>query len=231
MKYRSLVSVVLVGLFTQFSLAASLKSEKAKLSYALGQQIGKQMKGQGIELDPKVFAESVSDVLKGKKSQLSEKDFMATMMDLQKKMQEKMAAKAKEDEKASAANKKKGEEFLKANRKKKGVKQTKSGLQYKVLKEGKGKNPKATSQVKVHYKGTLIDGTEFDSSYKRNAPATFGLNQVIRGWTEGLQLMKPGAKYQLYIPSDLAYGPRGRPSIPGSSTLIFDVELLEIVKE
>jgi len=123
---------------------------------------------------------------------------------------------------------KKGEEYLKKNKEKAGVKTTASGLQYRVLKEGAGISPVATSKVKVHYKGTLIDGTEFDSSYKRNQPAEFQLNQVIPGWTEGLQLMKVGSKYELTIPSSLAYGDRDNQSIPGNSVLIFEVELLEV---
>ena len=126
-------------------------------------------------------------------------------------------------------NIRKGLAFLGANKKKVGVKETASGLQYKVITEGEGAKPKATDKVKVHYSGTLIDGKEFDSSYKRNQPAEFGLNQVIKGWTEGLQLMNVGSKYELYIPSGLAYGPNGPPSIGPSQTLIFTVELLEII--
>ena len=122
----------------------------------------------------------------------------------------------------------KGEAFLKENAKKEGVKTTASGLQYKVLKEGEGKSPKATDEVVVHYKGTFIDGKEFDSSYKRNQPAEFPLNGVIAGWTEGVQLMKEGAKYQFVIPFKLAYGERGRPSIPPNSTLLFDIELIKV---
>ncbi len=125
-------------------------------------------------------------------------------------------------------NSKIGEEYLQKNKGKEGIKVTKSGLQYKVLKEGAGIIPKATDVVKVHYRGTLIDGTEFDSSYKRNQPAEFQLNQVIPGWTEGLQLMKVGSKYQLTIPSNLAYGERGNQGIPGNSVLIFEVELLDV---
>ena len=125
----------------------------------------------------------------------------------------------------------KGEEFLKENAKKEGVKTTASGLQYKVIKEGEGKSPKATDTVSVHYRGTLLDGTEFDSSYKRNEPTQFPLNRVIKGWTEGVQLMKEGAKYQFFIPSQLAYGERGTPGGPigPNETLIFDIELLKVL--
>ena len=141
-------------------------------------------------------------------------------------MQKKMA----EDEKKEAEeNVKKGDEFLASNAKKDGIKVLESGLQYKVVSEGKGSQPKAEDRVKVHYKGTLIDGTEFDSSHKRGEPAEFPLNAVIPGWTEGLQLMKEGAKYMFYIPSKLAYGPRATGTIPANSVLVFEVELLEIL--
>jgi FKBP-type peptidyl-prolyl cis-trans isomerase len=126
-------------------------------------------------------------------------------------------------------SKKEGEDFLAANKSKEGVKTTASGLQYKVLKEGKGPKPKSTDTVKVHYRGTLLDGTEFDSSYKRGEPVEFPLDQVIKGWTEGLQLMPAGSKYQFWIPANLAYGEPGNRGIPPNSTLIFEVELLEIV--
>lgn len=125
--------------------------------------------------------------------------------------------------------KKQGEDFLKANKSKDEVKTTASGLQYKVLRKGEGQKPKAKDKVKVHYRGTFINGEEFDSSYKRNDPASFPLNRVIKGWQEGLQLMKEGAKYQFYIPSELAYGSKGRPKIPGHSVLIFEVELLKVI--
>ena len=149
---------------------------------------------------------------------------MAFAMKMQKEQMQKMEALAKE-------NKKQGEVFLAENKKKKNVTTTKSGLQYIVLRKGKGKKPKATEQVKVHYKGTLIDGTEFDSSYKRREPVTFPVNRVIPGWSEALQLMNVGSKYQLFIPSNLAYGERGGgPQIGPNATLIFEVELLSIEK-
>jgi FKBP-type peptidyl-prolyl cis-trans isomerase len=144
-----------------------------------------------------------------------------------KKVQEPQAAKAETEGKA---NLEKGQKFLADNKSKPNVKTTASGLQYEVITEGKGPSPKATDVVKVHYKGTLLDGTQFDSSYDRGQPAEFPLNQVIRGWTEGLQLMKVGGKNKLVIPSDLAYVPQGRPGIPGNSTLVFEVELIQIVK-
>jgi len=145
----------------------------------------------------------------------------------QQKMRAKMAAK---QAKEAAENLAAGTAFLEANKAKEGVKVLPSGLQYKVVKEGTGNTPTADDKVKTHYRGTLIDGTEFDSSYKRNQPAEFGVTKVIKGWTEALQLMKVGGKWELYIPANLAYGQRGRPSIPANSTLIFEIELLEIVK-
>jgi FKBP-type peptidyl-prolyl cis-trans isomerase FkpA len=144
------------------------------------------------------------------------------MANFKKEMEGKMAE-------AGTKSKKVGEDFLAGNKSKEGVKTTPSGLQYKVLKEGKGAKPKATDVVKVHYRGTLVDGTEFDSSYKRGEPIEFPLNGVIKGWTEGVQLMTPGSKYQFFIPSELAYGEEGRPpTIPGNSALIFEVELIEV---
>tara|TARA_Y100000766_G_C18893273_1_gene599627 strand:- start:1818 stop:2333 length:516 start_codon:yes stop_codon:yes gene_type:complete len=167
---------------------------------------------------------SINDALAGKESRLKPEEMQEAMMNMRKKMVEERKQKAEE-------NKTSGAKYLEENKAKEGVKVTESGLQYKVLKEGEGAQPKESDTVKVHYKGTLIDGTEFDSSYSRNEPAEFGVGQVIRGWVEGLQLMKVGSKYQFFIPSDLAYGPQGRPSIPPNSVLIFEVELLDIVKE
>ena len=210
--------------------AASLKTDKSKMSYALGQQIGQQLKAQGFDVESKVLAESIDDVMKGKKSQLDEKGMQAAFEMLQKVVQAKREELRKKAEEVGKKNLEEGKKFLAANKKKKGIKTTKSGLQNKVEKAGKGKNPKATDVVKVHYRGKLLNGEEFDSSYKRNQPAEFGLNQVIKGWTEGLQLMKPGAKFTFWIPSELAYGSRGRPSIPANSTLVFNVELIEVVK-
>ena len=156
---------------------------------------------------------------------MSEEEISSVMTAYQQKALEKVQA---EQNAASAENIRQGQAFLKTNKKKAGVKVTDSGLQYKVITEGEGAAPKATDRVKVHYRGTLINGQEFDSSYKRNEPAEFGLNQVIKGWTEGVQLMKVGGKSEFYIPSELAYGVNGTPSIGPSETLIFTVELLDI---
>lgn len=198
-----------------------LKTDMQKASYAIGQQIAAGIKRQGVDVDVETLKTSLVDGLNGKESALTPQEMQKAMLSLQSQMQEKQKALA-------AKNKKAGEDFLKANKSKKGVKTTKSGLQYTITKEGSGKSPKPTDTVKVHYKGSLIDGTEFDSSYKRNAPAEFPLNGVIPGWTEGIPLMKTGGKATLFVPSALAYGEAGRPGIPPNSVLVFDVELLEI---
>jgi len=198
-----------------------LSNDKKKLSYVIGQQMGQSLKVQGIKIDATILAASVQQVLEGKESQLKPEEMRKVMMEMQKTMVAKREGESK-------VNKERGTKFLKSNKKKDGVKVTKSGLQYKILKAGTGKSPTTKNKVKVHYRGTLIDGTEFDSSYKRNEPAEFPVTGVIKGWTEALQMMKVGAKWELYIPSDLAYGSRSRPSIPAHSVLIFQVELLEI---
>jgi FKBP-type peptidyl-prolyl cis-trans isomerase len=201
----------------------NMKDEKAQYSYAIGVQIAQNLKGQNIPLDTKAFAAAVKDITEGKEPLMKDDERMAALRKMSEGLQKKQAE-------AGAENIKKGEEFLEANKAKEGVKVTKSGLQYKVVSEGTGKTPKATDKVEVHYRGRLIDGKEFDSSYSRNQPAQFPVNAVIPGWTEALQLMKTGSKYELYIPSALAYGERGQQGIPPNSVLVFDVELLSIVK-
>ncbi|MBN2079843.1 MAG: FKBP-type peptidyl-prolyl cis-trans isomerase [Spirochaetes bacterium] len=201
--------------------SANLDSDISKVSYGIGTQFANDMKNRGFELDMKAFNQAVKDVLGGKESRISDDDIRAAFQKVSEELMKKAIAKAEE-------NAKTGEEYLKKNSEKDGVKVTASGLQYRVLKEGSGASPVATSMVKVHYRGTLIDGKEFDSSYKRNQPVEFKLNEVIPGWTEGLQLMKPGAKYELTVPSALGYGERGNNAIPGNSVLIFEVELLEV---
>ena len=217
--------LVVLGLFViSCERKASLDSDKAKYSYAIGHQIGRNIKTQSIELDVKAFGQAVEDQLNDKPSQLSDQEIQEALRKMADSRNEALKAEAE-------ANKQKGETFLEENKKKEGVVVTKSGLQYKVVEKGKGKNPKKDDVVKVHYKGTLNDGTEIDSSYKRNQPAEFKVKAVITGWTEALQLMKEGAKWQLFIPADLAYGSRGNPTIPGNSVLVFDVELLEVLKK
>ncbi len=205
--------------------AAAKWSESQKMSYILGTQIGNFSKQSKFEVSIERFAKGVNDITNGTELAMTQAEMSSFMAAFQQKAQEKAQTAIKA---ASAENAKKGQAFLDTNKKKDGVKVTASGLQYKVITKGEGAKPKATDKVKVHYRGTLINGKEFDSSYKRNQPAEFGLNQVIKGWTEGLQLMNVGSKYEFYIPSGLAYGPNGPPSICPDQTLIFTVELLDI---
>jgi FKBP-type peptidyl-prolyl cis-trans isomerase FklB len=223
--------VAAAALFTNMLTAADekleLKDAKQKSSYAIGMDIGSNFKRQEIDIDAKALAAGLADALSGK-PQMTEAESKQVLNDFRTSMMAKMQEK---DKAAGEKNVKAGEDFLAANAKKEGVKTTASGLQYKVLKsgDGKGKTPKATDTVKVHYHGTLIDGTVFDSSVERGEPAEFPVNGVIPGWTEVLQLMKEGDKWQVYIPSKLAYGERGAGGKIGpNATLIFDVELLKV---
>lgn len=200
-----------------------------KLSYALGLGIGQQLKQMGLKDALKVedFAQSITDVLNDNELKVSNAEAQTLVNSYFQEMEEKMQKENAEKGKQALEE---GRVFLENNGKRAEVTTTKSGLQYEVLKEGNGKHPKATDKVRCHYEGTLLDGTVFDSSYKRNEPAVFGLNQVIAGWTEGVQLMGEGAKFRFYIPYLLAYGEAGAgASIPPYSTLIFDVELLEVL--
>lgn len=199
-----------------------------KLSYGLGLGIGQQLAQMGIEhFSIEDFAAAVRDVIEGNELKIGHREAQATVQDY---FQKREAQLNKEREEKGKEAKVAGEQFLKENAKNEGVVTRPSGLQYMVLKEGSGKSPKATDQVRCHYEGFLIDGTVFDSSVDRGEPAVFGLQQVIAGWTEGLQLMKEGAKYRFFIPYLLAYGPSGAGnSIPPYAALIFDVELLEVL--
>jgi FKBP-type peptidyl-prolyl cis-trans isomerase len=204
----------------------ALKTSKEKFSYALGMKMGANLHKQSVPVDPNILARGLKDGLSGGKTLLTEEQAQAALVevqnDLRKKQQEKMQAEG-------ATNKKEGDAFLAANKGKEGVVTLPSGLQYKILKEGTGAKPTAGDSVVCNYRGTLINGTEFDSSYKRGQPATFPVTGVIKGWTEALQLMPVGSKWQLFIPPDLAYGERGpSPEIGSDSTLIFEVELLSI---
>ncbi len=201
-------------------------SESQMFSYILGTQIGTYSKENEMEVNVELFARGLDDMIKGGELAVSEAEINIFMASQQKKKKEKAQA---EMMAKGTENTRKGLAFLGANKKKPGVKETASGLQYKVITMGEGAKPEATDKVKVHYSGTLIDGKEFDSSYKRNQPAEFGLNQVIKGWTEGVQLMNVGSKYIFYIPSGLAYGPKGPAAIGPNQTLIFTVELLDII--
>ena len=200
-------------------------SDAQKMSYILGIQIGEFCNQSDLEVDVELFSKGLNDFVNGSELAISQEEISSVMTAYQQKALEKVQA---EQNAASAENIRQGQAFLETNKKKAGVKVTDSGLQYKVISEGKGASPKETDRVKVHYRGTLINGQEFDSSYKRNEPAEFGLNQVIKGWTEAVQLMKVGGKSEFYIPSELAYGVNGPPSIGPSQTLIFTVELLDI---
>lgn len=222
--------VIVAASFALGSLALAadpqLKDQKEKVSYSIGLDIGSTLKRQLIEVNPELLSKGINDGLTGAKPLMTDEETKATMATFQKEMMEKQAASKKA---AGEKNATEGKKFLEANKSKEGVKTTASGLQYKVLKEGTGPTPKATDTVKVNYRGTTIDGTEFDSSYKRGQPAEFPVNRVIKGWTEALQLMKVGAKYQLYVPTELAYGERGAGSDIGpNAMLMFDVELLGI---
>lgn len=217
----ALSTVLLVlPLFAQ-EKSTQLKDQKDKVSYSIGLNVGFNLAKQKIPVNPDALSAGIKDALAGK-PQMTEAEVKETMAAFEKDMMDKQKAAGEK----SAVD---GGKYLEENKKKEGVKTTASGLQYKSLKEGSGAQPKATDTVTVNYRGTLLDGTEFDSSYKRGEPATFPLSGVIKGWTEGLQLMKKGSKYQFVIPAGLAYGERSPGAgIPSNSTLIFEVELLEI---
>lgn len=198
-----------------------------KLSYALGLSIGRQLSQMGVaELNADDFAQAVKDMIDGKESQIPTNEAQQLLGEYFRQQEEKQRAEAAEKYKGAKSE---GEKYLTENAKKDGVITLPSGLQYQVLQEGNGKSPKATDKVVCHYEGMFVDGTMFDSSIQRGEPATFPLNGVIAGWTEGLQLMKEGAKYRFFIPYHLGYGERGAgASIPPFATLIFDVELIEV---
>ncbi len=205
-----------------------LNSQKKKVSYAIGLDIGQNFKTRAMDIDMELLIQGLRDSQKTEKPLLSSEEIQKVMTQFQQDMM-----KAEQEKRAvqGQGNKAREEAFLKENALKPGVKVTASGLQYKVITQGTGPQPKESDTVKVHYRGTLLDGTEFDSSYKRNEPAVFPLNGVIKGWTEALQLMKVGSKYQIFLPSGLAYGDRGAGQVIGpNATLIFDVELLGIEK-
>ena len=203
-----------------------LKDQKDKVSYSIGINIGNNLKRQSVEVNPDILLQGIKDVLSGGKTLMTDKEVAETMMNFQKELMAKQQIRMKE---LGEKNKKEGEAFLAENKKKEGVITLPSGLQYKVIKEGDGKIPAATDTVTVHYRGTLIDGTEFDSSYTRGQPVTFPVKGVVPGFSEALQLMKVGSKWQLFIPSNLAYGERGAgDDIGPNSTLIFDLELISI---
>lgn len=227
LKWMVVVGILVFGTQVLAADSGALKSQKDKLSYTLGINVGKNMKQLPADIDLENFLKGFRDAFSGTKPQLSEEEMRTVAAAFQKEMVAKQTEKMKA---VGEKNKKEGEAFLAANKKKEGVKTLPSGLQYKIIKEGTGKTPKTTDKVTCHYQGTLIDGTEFDSSYKRGEPATFPVNGVIPGWTEALQLMKTGSKWQLFIPSKLAYGERGAgPNIGPNAVLIFTIELQSIL--
>jgi FKBP-type peptidyl-prolyl cis-trans isomerase FklB len=227
MKYLLITLFSIVYLFS-VCLAEErleLKDQKDKESYGLGYQSGQTLKFQGVDINPDVYISGIKDALRGTQPQMSQEEIRATIKELQKRV---MALQQKELREKAAMNLAEGKTFLEENKKREGIKTLPSGLQYKVLTDGSGKTPQKTDDVTVHYRGTLIDGTEFDSSRKREEPATFQVDSVIPGWTEALQLMKEGSKWQLFVPPELGYGERGMGRIPPNSALIFDIELLSI---
>ncbi len=207
---------------------ADLESLEGRSSYAVGIDIGRNLRRTAVEFDLSSLTRGIYDVLGERELQLTDEEMAELLRDLAAKSQ---LAQAQRREELLQRNKEDGDAFLAANSKKDGVITTTSGLQYEVLAEGSGPKPAATDRVSVNYRGSLVDGTEFDSSERRGGPATFVVNQVIDGWTEALQLMSVGSKYRLAIPSELAYGENGSgPAIGPNATLIFDVELLEILQ-
>ncbi|TRZ97701.1 MAG: FKBP-type peptidyl-prolyl cis-trans isomerase [Deltaproteobacteria bacterium] len=229
MKRRLAVALCAMVAFSGASFAAEdpeLKSDKEKISYSIGMDIGGNLKRGAVEVDPDMLAKGLKDSYSGEKTLLTEDQARQAIEDFQKTLKAKKVETMRIN---SEKNKADGEKFLAENAKKEGVKSLPSGLQYREITPGKGKSPKATDTVTTHYKGTLIDGTEFDSSYKRGEPATFPVAGVIKGWTEALQLMKEGAKWQLFIPPNLAYGERGAGrDIGPDATLVFEVELISV---
>ncbi len=201
--------------------ASGLTTQKQKLSYFIGYQVGQSFKQQSFDVDVDIVAAAIKDVLSNAPPKMTEAEMKATVETLQAEVGKKTAV-------AGESNKKAGAAFLEANKKKEGVITLPSGVQYKVNEEGKGNKPKATDTVVVNYRGTLVDGKEFDSSYKRGEPATFPVSGVIKGWQEVLPLMQEGAKWQVVIPADQAYGEQGPPDIGPNSTLLFDIELVSI---
>ncbi|MCS6837377.1 MAG: FKBP-type peptidyl-prolyl cis-trans isomerase [Bdellovibrionaceae bacterium] len=218
--------VVLLIVVTVWSCERKVKldTDAARAGYAIGQQIGNNLKNQQIEADPKAIAAAIEDVQKGNPSRMTPEEINQALI----KMQENMSKKQQEE---ANKNLEEAKKFLEKNKADSSYQVFESGLQMKVEKEGTGPTPGPNDVVRVHYRGTLIDGKQFDSSYDRGAPAEFGVSNVIPGWTEALQKMKVGSKVKLVIPPNLAYGPQARPGIPANSVLLFDVELLEIVSK
>jgi len=235
---KKLLITVILCLFVLNSISFSeelkkkqiktLKTDKDKVSYSLGLEIGKSFKALKNDIDLNILWQGFSDSVNEHKLLLSTEESQAVKREFLSRIKQERQSKMKN---AAEENRKEGMTFLLDNKTKAGVITTQSGLQYKIIRKGDGPKPKSSDQVKVHYRGSLINGEEFDSSYKRGTPATFRLDAVIKGWQEGLQLMSPGSKYEFFIPSELAYGERGAGSMIGpNATLLFEVELLDIIK-
>ncbi|MDT8408106.1 MAG: FKBP-type peptidyl-prolyl cis-trans isomerase [Wenzhouxiangellaceae bacterium] len=227
---KSLIAAMTVAMSLGSAVAQDLEleTEKDRLSYTIGMDVGQSLAGQDMDLDIDILMEGLRATYLGEETLLTSEEALAEREKFIERRQQEL-----EEQRATDAriNSEEGEAFLALNAEKEGVTETESGLQYRVIEEGEGERPKASDRVTVHYRGTLINGVEFDSSYSRGEPATFGLSQVIPGWTEGVQLMREGAKYEFFIPPELAYGEQGSPGPIGpNSTLIFEVELLEIVE-
>ncbi len=241
MKFRSLCAVGLIGSAivltgckeksepVQEATEITFETNEQKISYSIGQNFATQLSQSGLAVDTDALKAGIDDFFTQTPARLTQEEIAAAQQAVMQELQEQQQ---KEQEAKSTANQAEGEAFLAANKTKDGVKTTDTGLQYKVITQGDGALPSETDTVSVHYKGTLIDGTEFDSSHKRGEPAQFPVNAVISGWTEALQMMPVGSKYELYIPSNLAYGPGGTGAngpIGPNATLVFEVELLEII--
>lgn len=232
MNHRIIISLLSVSAFATMGFAQdsenSLTTQKDQVSYAIGYNLGTALKRQSFDVDPAIIARAIGDILNGNEPAMSQTDARQALQDYQQQMQQKQE---QERLKVAAKNKEAAAAWLAENAQKDGVITLASGLQYKVLEQGDGESPTKNDRVKVHYRGTLLDGTEFDSSYSRGQPAEFRVTGVIPGWTEAIQLMKAGDKWELFIPSDLAYGDRGQgDNIKPGSTLRFEVELLEVIK-
>jgi FKBP-type peptidyl-prolyl cis-trans isomerase FklB len=226
MRWILTVAMLLLPAFAAAQEAPALKTEKEKLSYAMGMDLGNQLKTRSVDIDPAIFGRGLADALAGSKTLLTAEEAKAIITELQKAMLVKQAAEAKV---VGDKNKAEGDAFLAANKAKEGVVTLTSGVQYKVLSRGTGKQPTIDDTVVCQYRGTLIDGKEFDSSYTRGQPATFPVKGVIKGWTEVLQLMPVGSKWQVFIPPNLAYAERGSGAMIGpNATLIFEIELVAI---
>jgi FKBP-type peptidyl-prolyl cis-trans isomerase FkpA len=223
----ALISVILFGTQLSAQKPVEMKTNLDSIAYGIGMNIGMNLKTDDLMLDIDLIKQGLFDSMYGESTLLNEQQVTELMMALQEELSEKQQAQM---DSQKIENMLQGQSFLDENKKRDGVSETSSGLQYEIIEPGTGKHPTETDMVKVHYSGTFIDGSKFDSSYDRGTPAEFPLNGVIKGWTEGLQLMKEGAKWKFYIPYDLAYGENGRPpQIPPASVLIFEVELIEVL--